>query len=407
MPNKERLPRTVKLFGTVSLFNDFASEMIYPLLPAFFTSVLGAGAAALGTLDGAAEFSSAVVKYVAGKLSDRAERRGTLVVAGYGAAIVVRPLIAFTQAAWQVIGLRVVDRLGKGLRTPPRDAIIADATPPGLRGRAFGLHRGMDHAGAILGPLAAWYLLAVHHLDLRHIIAASIVPGVIALALAIWATWDWKRREGEGAREGGGKSPGQPEANQSERAAEMSDSERRTLFAAIGIFYFIRMPETLLILRSQELGVAVALVPLLWAGVHVFKSVLSFVAGSWTDRSGPVRPMWVGWVCYAVLAAGMGLARTALGAWILFLLLGSVWGLTESPERAVVARVARARLGSGYGAFHAATGIAALLGGIVLGSLYQHVGATPVFLGSAAAGAVLVGAYLLTGGSARRRIAGS
>jgi len=394
----------VKLFGTVSLFNDFASEMIYPLLPAFFTGVLGAGAAALGTLDGAAEFASAVVKYVAGKLADRAERRGRLAVLGYAAAIIVRPIIAVTQAAWQVIGLRVVDRIGKGLRTPPRDAIIADATPPGLRGRAFGLHRGMDHAGAILGPLAAWYLLAIHHLGLRRVIAASIVPGAIALALAIWATWDWGRREGKAARER--RSPAQHAAKQPERGGEMTDTMRRTLFAAIGMFYFIRMPETLLILRSQELGVSVALVPLLWAGVHVFKSSLSFVAGSWTDRSGAVRPMWVGWLCYAVLAAGMGFVRTALGAWILFLLLGSVWGLTESPERAVVARAARARLGSGFGAYHAATGIAALLGGIVLGTLYEHIGATPVFLGSAAAGAVLVGGYLVVGGSAGRRIGG-
>ena len=382
----------MKLFGTVSLLNDFASEMIYPLLPAFFTGVLGAGAAALGTLDGAAEFASAIVKYLSGKLSDRAERRGRLAVLGYGAAVVVRPIIAFTQAAWQVVGLRVVDRLGKGLRTPPRDAIIADATPPGLRGRAFGLHRGMDHAGAILGPLAAWYLLAVHHLDLRHIIGASIVPGAVALGLAIWATWDWEHREGKAAREGLARQAEQQEAGSRGAGTEQNS---RALFIAIGAFYFLRMPETLLILRSQQLGVRVALVPLLWAGVHVFKSSMSFVAGAWTDRAGPVRSMWTGWLCYAGLIAVMGLVHTSLGAGIAFLLLGSAWGLTESPERAVVARASRARLGSGFGIYHAATGLAALVGGIVLGAFYQHIGAQPVFLGSAVAGAVLVGAYVV------------
>src|SRR6059058_1434081 len=146
------LPRQVKLFGWVSLLNDFASEMIYPLLPAFVTGVLRGGPQALGALDGAAEFAAALVKLGAGRLADRPRLRGPMIVLGYCIAVVVRPVIAVTGAAWQVIGLRVVDRLGKGLRTPPRDALIADVTPVALRGRAFGLQRGMDHAGAVLGP---------------------------------------------------------------------------------------------------------------------------------------------------------------------------------------------------------------------------------------------------------------
>src|SRR2546425_7923369 len=158
--------------------------MIYPLLPAFVTGVLGAGAAALGALDGAAEFAAAVVKYGAGRLADRPARRGRLVVLGYAAAVLVRPVIAVTGAAWQVIALRVVDRLGKGLRTPPRDALIADVTPAPLVGRAFGLQRGMDHAGAVLGPLAAWYLLASGSANVRAVIGWSLVPGVAVLVLA-------------------------------------------------------------------------------------------------------------------------------------------------------------------------------------------------------------------------------
>src|SRR2546427_982870 len=148
-----RLPRPVKLWGFVSLLNDFASEMIYPLLPAFVTGVLGAGPQALGALDGAAEFSASVVKFAAGRLSDRPARRGPLIVLGYAIAVLVRPIIAVTAAAWQVIGLRVVDRIAKGIRTPPRDALMADATPRPLPGWAFRPDGGMGHAGAVLGPL--------------------------------------------------------------------------------------------------------------------------------------------------------------------------------------------------------------------------------------------------------------
>src|SRR5512146_1466883 len=169
--------------------------MIYPLLPAFVTTVLGGGALSLGALDGAAEFAAAFVKYGAGRLADAPRRRGGLIVLGYLVAVLVRPVIALTGAAWQVIGLRVTDRVGKGIRTPPRDALIADVTPPGLLGRAFGFQRGLDHAGAVLGPLAAWWLLSSQRLDLRGVIGASWIPGVVVLALAVWAVADGRRRE--------------------------------------------------------------------------------------------------------------------------------------------------------------------------------------------------------------------
>src|SRR5216117_702499 len=190
-----RLPRQVKLFGAVSLLNDFASEMIYPLLPAFLTGVLGAGPQALGALDGAAELAAAFVKLAAGRLADRVPLRGPLIVLGYFIAVVVRPVIAVTGAAWQVVGLRVVDRLGKGLRTPPRDALIADVTPEPIRGRAFGLQRGLDHVGAVIGPLVAWWMLT-RHADVRTVILASFVPGVIVVLLAIWTVRDGKGQYG-------------------------------------------------------------------------------------------------------------------------------------------------------------------------------------------------------------------
>src|SRR5260370_23422359 len=185
----------VKLVGAVSLLNDFASEMVYPLLPAFITGVLRGGAVALGALDGAADAAAALVKLVAGRLADRASRRGPLIVGGYFLAAAVRPIIAMTAAAWQVVVLRVVDRLGKGLRTPPRDALIADVTPAPLVGRAFGLQRGLDHVGAIIGPLVAWWMRSTG-VDVRQVIVASLIPGVLVLVLATWAVRDGRRRTG-------------------------------------------------------------------------------------------------------------------------------------------------------------------------------------------------------------------
>src|SRR5256886_1700569 len=273
-----RLPRQVKLFGWVSLLNDFASEVIYPLLPAFVTGVLGGGAQALGGLEGPAEFAAAFVKLGAGRLGGRARLRGPMIVLGYFNAVVVRPVIAVTGAAWQVIGLRVVDRLGKGLRTPPRDALIADLTPAELRGRAFGLQRGMDHAGAVLGPILAWWLLASGSAGLRTVIGASIVPGVVVLVLAVGAV------KGGGGRWKAGEAT--PLAEQPTPSSTAFHRLPPPALLAISAFYLLRMPDTLIILRSQQLGVPVAVVPLLWAAVHVVGSASGFAGGGAGGRPG-------------------------------------------------------------------------------------------------------------------------
>ena len=373
-----QLPRQVKLFGAVSLLNDFASEMVYPLLPAFVTGMLGGGAAALGALDGAADAAAAFVKLIAGRLADRPSRRGPLIVSGYFVAAAVRPIIAVTAAAWQVIGLRVVDRLGKGLRTPPRDALIGDVTPPPLVGRAFGLQRGLDHVGAVIGPLVAWVVLS-RGADVRTVILASIVPGVIVTVLAAWSV-----RDGEGRR-GAAKEAAAATLPPSAALRRLSPP-----VIAISIFYLLRMPETLMILRAQQLGIAVALIPLLWAALHVVRSSTSFLGGALSDRIGPARTMWIGWLSYVALAAGMWLAASPLAAWLLFLALGVVAGLTESPERALVSAATGGHRGSGFGVYHALTGVAALVGGVALGVIFQRVSGATAFLVSAVGASGLV-----------------
>jgi len=372
--DRPALPRQVKLFGAVSLLNDFASEMVYPLLPAFITGVLGGGAVALGALDGAADAAAALVKLVSGRLADRPARRGPLIVGGYLLAVVVRPVIALTAAAWQVVVLRVVDRLGKGLRTPPRDALIADVTPAPIIGRAFGLQRGLDHVGAVIGPLVAWTLLSRGGADVRTVILASIIPGIAVLVLAAWAVRDGKRRYGTVSV----TNPAEPLPSLTVPSRPLP-----SYLIAIALFYLLRMPETLMILRAQQLGIAVAVIPLLWAALHVIRSSTSFLGGALSDRIGPSRTMWIGWVSYVALAAGFAFATSVLTAWVLFLALGIVAGLTESPERALVSAATGGRHGSGFGVYHALTGVAALVGGIALGVVFQRVNGGTAFLVSA------------------------
>jgi MFS family permease len=314
-----------------------------------------------------------------------------LVIIGYAVAVLVRPVIALAGAAWEVIGLRVTDRVGKGIRSPARDAMIADVTPAELHGRAFGLQRGLDHAGAILGPLVAWWLLQSKTLDLRGVIGASIIPGILVLVLAVWAVRSVG--DGRGRQETvGAKAPSQPLPSPTVTYRLLP-----TPLIAISAFYLLRMPETLMLLRTQQLGVTVTSVLLLWAALHVVRSSTSFIGGELSDRIGPARTMWTGWVCYAAVAFGFARAASPAAAWALFLVFGVVAGLTESPERAIVSRLAGGKQGSGFGVYYAATGVAALAGGVLLGFATKYFGAPAAFLASAVLGVAVALAWPVLG----------
>ncbi|MGH7513685.1 MAG: MFS transporter [Gemmatimonadales bacterium] len=380
-PQATRLPPAVKGLSLVSLFNDFASEMVYPLLPAFVTGTLGGGAALLGLLDGAADLTSAVLKVVSGRLADRPRWRGPLILIGYLTAVLVRPLIAVSSAAWQVVGFRVIDRVGKGIRTPPRDALIAGVTPPPLRGRAFGFHRGADHFGAVLGSLAAWYFLT-RGFDVRRVIGWSVVPGLLAfvlLAVVLRAV----------------RTP-EPVALPAAAAAP-SDAGGRVfwvpLLALTGLTFF-RLPEALLLLRLQDTGVAVALVPLVWAGLHVVRSATSYPGGWLADHLGPRATVAAGGLVFAAVAAGLGMARTPSAAVVTFLALGFVAGFTESAERAMVARLSPVRTGRGFGVYHALTGATALPAGLIFGWIYQSASGPAALAASAVGMAAAVVVWL-------------
>lgn len=373
-----RLPKAVYWFGATSLANDVASEMIYPLLPAFVTGALGGGALALGVLDGAADAVAAGFKLVSGYLADHPKLRGPLVVAGYAMAAAIRPLMAAATAAWHVIGLRAADRVGKGIRTAPRDTMIAEVTASQIRGRAFGLHRAADHVGAIIGPLCAAGLIYAG-VSMRHVFWIAAVPGMLAVILA----WIAVRESGirfpvTGARDAGTPDTGHP-------APDIAPRGFAILTGILVLAAALRAPETLLILRAQDLGVPVALIPILWAALHVVRSSVSYPGGMLADRWGPRRTLAVGWTVYAILAVAFALARTTLAAWAIFLAFGIFVGLTESPERKLVAELSPGgRRGRGFGWYHGALSTVALPGAALFGWMYQSRGAAMAFEVSAA-----------------------
>lgn len=378
----DALPPAVKGLSLVSLFNDFASEMVYPLLPAFVTVTLGGGAVALSAIDGAADLTAAALKWASGRLADRRGWLKPLILLGYATAVLVRPLIAVAGAAWQVIGFRVIDRVGKGLRTPPRDALIAEVTPVPLRGRAFGFHRGADHLGAVLGSLAAWYFLR-SGASVREVISWSVMPGVVAFfVLAVVL------RRPAGRPDAGAGSARDPRGG---GTAPPADAPGRLFWPpiiALAGITLCRIPEALLLLRLQDAGIAVALVPLVWAALHVVRTAASYPGGWLVDRIGPRFTVSAGGLLFAGAIGAMGLEAGAFAVTTAFLVFGLVAGLTEAAERALVARLAPARTGRGFGAYHALTGLAALPAALVFGELYQRTGSATAL--AASAGAVIV-----------------
>ncbi|HEX7090374.1 MAG TPA: MFS transporter [Longimicrobiales bacterium] len=467
--------------GIISLLNDAASEMIFPLLPVFLVQTLGAGPVFLGLVEGVAETTSSLVKLVGGWLSDRVRRRKALVGWGYAVAAGARPLIALASAPWHVLAVRFVDRVGKGVRTAPRDALLADSVVPERRGTAFGLHRAADHAGAVLGPLLASGLLLLAPGRVRLVFAVAAVPGILSVLILLWRVREvaplaagptggrrsaraagapatsavasagegtaWSdaaggsessgsdavgstglgegaaagsAEPGEGAAAGGaepgesvaagGAEPGESVAagnTESDESDATTGTERgandaaalagaegaggaagfRAFLAAVAVFTLGNASDAFLLLRAQQLGVAVPALPLLWGAFHVSKMLWSVPGGMLADRIGARRAILAGWAVYAAIYAGYGAADSAWHGWALFLAYGLFYGLTEAPEKALVARLApAARRATGFGAFHSVVGLTALPASVLFGLVWEAFGAAAAFGMGAALG---------------------
>lgn len=374
---RPRLPRTVVGLGLVSLLNDFSSEMIYPLLPLFFTTVLGARSDQFGAMEGLVDSLSSLLKIGSGRVADRLPRRKPLLLLGYGLAALTRPLIALAAAPWHVLALRVVDRTGKGIRGAPRDAMIADSVEPQQRGRAFGFHRSMDHLGAIVGPVVALVLIQVlwgaaplRPGDYRLLFTVAAVPALASLFVLAF-----------GVREAPRLLARPPEGGETPRAPEQQLGRSFWwLLAVLTLFALGNSSDGFLLLRARAAGLSERDLFLIWPLLHVVRSGLAAPAGALSDRV-PRRALIVaGWLVYAAVYLGFGLATHAWHIWVLFGAYGLYSGLVEGSERALVADLVPASArGTAYGWYNAAAGLAAFPASALFGLLWERVAPAAAF----------------------------
>ena len=387
------LGRNVFALAAVSLLTDVSSEMIYPLLPVFLTSVLGANASFIGAIEGAAETTAALLKLASGWWSDRVQKRKPLVVAGYAIASLMRPLVAIAQSASQVLMIRVADRVGKGIRNAPRDALLADSVHPSIRGRAFGVHRTGDHIGGVLGPLIAFVLLSRHIAELRTVFWLAAIPGVLSVVVVILFVREVPRTEVQVLPFG--YAQGRRSA-QDDKAMDLTQPLGSTFWRVLSVIFLFTLgnsTDAFLLLRANQLGVPVALAPVLWAALHVVKSASSVPGGALSDRIGRRPTLIAGWLLYAAVYLGFARAGAAWQAWALFGVYGIFFGLTEGSERALIADlVGTQRRGTAFGWYNLAIGLGALPASILFGYVWDHAGAPTAFvMGASLAAAAAVG----------------
>ncbi len=354
----------------MSLFNDSASEMIYPLLPVFLTSVLGATPLTVGLIEGTADALSSVLKYLAGTFSDRMTKRKPLIVAGYALAVISRAWIA-TAGQWaSVFAARLLDRTGKGIRSAPRDAMIADVTPVESRGRAFGFHRAMDHTGAVVGPLLAMLFLNIFHLPMRTVFMIAVIPGAMGVVMLVLLLKEVPRVTT--ASVCGPASAGH-------QTQQLPKAFWKAL-AAIALFSLANSSDVYLILQAHKAGVATGRLPLLWSLHHIIKSLFSTWAGARSDRVGRQRMIIAGWIVYALVYFAFPFAHSLTMFVVLFLAYAIPFTLAEGSERAWISDFLPGDLrGKGFGIYYLATGMFVLAGTAIFGLLYQNVSAVAAF----------------------------
>jgi MFS family permease len=355
------LPRVVWLLGLASLLNDVSSEAIFPLLPTFLAA-LGAPMSFLGLIEGSADALSSIVKMAAGKLSDRGPRR-LLVAGGYALPAIARAGIAAALAPWHVLTARLVDRAGKGIRSGPRDALIADSVAPSQRGRAFGLNRSMDHFGAALGPMIAWALLALG-VKLRTTFAVASLFGLMAPAVLYF-----RLRESEQIIDRSGPLDTRP------RGGALKPGFTAYLVAC-ALFAFGNSSDAFLLVRAREVGWSATALPLLWTFHHLVKSMAALPGGALSDRHSRALVVVAGWIAYALTYVGFAFASARWQIVILFLAYALYHGLAEGAERAIVADLAeRGARGRAFGLYHGVIGAAALPAGLGTGWIWDRWGA--------------------------------
>jgi MFS family permease len=385
------LPRPVWLLGLGSLLTDTASEAIYPLLPIFLTRVLGGTAFSLGLIEGVAEAANSLLKVLSGHVSDRWNRRKPIVLAGYSLSSAVRPLISLVTSWPQVLLIRFTDRVGKGVRGAPRDAMLAGCATPETRGRVFGFHRAMDHVGAILGPTLATLFLLAWPGEYRTLFLVTLVPG----ALAVWML-SLVREDGAGGASRRGAAPRSIPAPGQAPASEARERMPRGYYAFLVVLLLFTLgnsADAFLLLRLTDLGIRPVMIPLLWAALHVVKASVSVVGGPQSDRIGRRSIIGIGWIVYALVYGGFAAASSPTTLIVCFLIYGFYYGFAEGTEKAFIADLAPASLrGTAFGVYNAVLGVGSFVASVLFGLIWKQFGAPTAF----ATGAVLaLGATVL------------
>jgi MFS family permease len=374
--------KNVFVAGLVSFFMDISSEMIYPLVPVFLANVLGVNKSVIGLIEGIAESTASLLKVFSGWYSDRIGNRKWLMAAGYGISTLSRPFVALATGWQQVMGSRFIDRFGKGVRTAPRDAIIAEAAENTYLGRAFGFHRSMDTMGAVVGPALAFFLLGLFSNDYRKVFWLSMIPGTIAVILIIFFITEKKK--------GGAQLILPATEGPIHQAPTVSDRPKLTLkdfdwrfkfFVIItGLFALGNSSDVFLILRAQQVGVSTVMIPMVYLLFNLIYSLSSLPAGVAADRFGKKRVILLGFVLFAILYYGFGVASNTKAIWVLFGLYGLFMGLTEGIQKAFLATIIPKDFkATAFGAYNTIVGVAILPASLIGGWLWDHVSPSATF----------------------------
>ena len=372
---KFHISTPVFFLGLASFFGDVASETVYPLLP-FFIQTLGGGVIFLGLLEGAAEAIASITKVASGYASDRYKRITPFVLWGYGLSNILRPVLGLSTSISQVFFIRFGDRIGKGIRTAPRDSWLGRLTTPSTRGRVYGFHRGMDHAGAMLAPLLATVFLYYFPGQYRVLFLLTIIPGIIALVCVMKAL---KHTPAE--------TLAPAASNKVLKFADVKNLPKHFLLF-LGVLFLFSLScsaDLFLLLKLKEVGIPEIWIPLLWSALHLVKMLSSLWGGIWSDRVGRRTSILAGWSLYAAIYLSFAFIHDPLLAVAVFLLYGIYFGLTEGVEKALVADLVEPNLlGTSFGLYHLTVGLSLLPASVIFGFLWQRYESTTAFIFSAA-----------------------